>query len=151
MNSGPIDETARRQFESDWVSGDPKTIDFYVPDWLDQDKRGTLEELVLIDLEFRWSQWIQRKQQRELSGEPETAIEPPPTIEPYVREYPVLRERATLNRLVEECLQLAQTHKAPLQARHVSMGIAFQAAATEPGGIQQRGVVALVLHNGIAA
>jgi len=53
-----IDETARQRFEQSWIQGQPDSIDTVLPSTEDPLYQATLEELVLIDLEFRWKHQI---------------------------------------------------------------------------------------------
>ena len=55
--SGPvltIDEHARRRFEAAWLAGRPEVIAACLPTADHPHHLATLEELVHIDLEFRW-------------------------------------------------------------------------------------------------
>ena len=49
-----IDEATRRRFEADWRAGRPEPVERYLPAPDDPVYLATLEELVAIDLEFRW-------------------------------------------------------------------------------------------------
>ena len=49
-----LDEIARRKFESAWRAGHPEPIESLLPPPDDPKYLATLEELVHIELEFRW-------------------------------------------------------------------------------------------------
>ena len=52
-----IDETLRKAFETSWKRGRPEPIDRFLPPAEDAKYLPTLEELVHIELEFRWKDW----------------------------------------------------------------------------------------------
>ncbi|MCA9128543.1 MAG: protein kinase [Planctomycetales bacterium] len=97
-----IDEDARRKFEADWLSGTPSvSIREYLPRTSTQTYLGTLEELVCIDLEFRW----RNCKNASASGDETVAGEDslsPTRVEDYVREFPELGQSEILQRLVEQ-------------------------------------------------
>ena len=68
----PIDEQARRQFESDWKSQKLNPIESYLPDPGDALYLPTLEELLHIDLEFSWKAY-----EKKTSSGPLTPAETP--------------------------------------------------------------------------
>ena len=96
-----IDEDARKRFESDWLSGRSLAIREYLPPHQTDTYLGTLEELVCIDLEFRW-----QPQPDEPSDHDETVAtneaNAPTRVEDYVRDFPELKQPAVLKRLVEQ-------------------------------------------------
>lgn len=51
-----LDETLRRRFEAAWSQGTPLSIEDCLPGDDQSAYLPTLEELTLIDLEFRWEQ-----------------------------------------------------------------------------------------------
>ena len=89
-----IDEDARRRFESAWIAHQPMAIQECLPAadspaWL-----ATLEELVLIELEFAWK--LNRA----------TA----PIVEDYLSRFPQLRDPDVLLRLIEQEYSVRQAH-----------------------------------------
>ena len=96
-----IDEQARKQFESDWLSGHSLSIRDYLPASENDSYIGTLEELVCIDLEFRWkpSESHGSKSNRTVSVE-QAAVQT--RVEDYLREFPELNQEEILRRLVEQ-------------------------------------------------
>lgn len=74
-----IDEDARRRFEAAWKAGRPEPIERHLPAPESPSYDGTLEELVLIELEFGWK--AHRK------GELTAA---PPRVEDYLKRFPGL-------------------------------------------------------------
>lgn len=101
---GSIDEAARRQFEQFWAEGHPHPIEEFLPDETQQSYLPTLEELVLIDLEFSWRTWSSR-QVETAKMEGETVVSPPQT-EKYVARFPALRKPEVVQRLVLEEISL---------------------------------------------
>ncbi len=96
-----IDEEARKSFEADWLSGRSLAIKNYLPQGSSETYLGTLEELVCIDLEFRW-----RQSRGGHAGHDETVsineAEVPTRVEDYVREFPELNQAEILERLIEQ-------------------------------------------------
>src|SRR5579863_8617403 len=85
----PVDESARRQFESLWRSGKTASIELCLPPTDSPAYLGTLEELVHIDLEFRW-----------MRGEVDH--QKPAKVEDYLSRFPELRNDAIIRRLVQQ-------------------------------------------------
>jgi len=83
-----VDETARRRFEADRKSSAAIAFEAYLPPDSDPRFVPTLEELVLIDLEWSWKT-------------PDGSA-PPKRVEEYVARFERLREPAILSRLVAE-------------------------------------------------
>lgn len=77
-----FDEKLIEAFESAWLKGDPRSIKDFLPDATDPRYVGTLEELVHIDLEFRWKEFEKS----------EAKSKRPPTVEDYLGQYPELDE-----------------------------------------------------------
>ncbi|MEM9645090.1 MAG: serine/threonine-protein kinase, partial [Planctomycetota bacterium] len=96
-----VDEQARRRFESDWLSGSPKPIGGYLSEVKDEDWLATLEELVCIDMEFRWSG--------------QAASDPPHLIERYLQEFPPLSDPVVLQRLINQEV-LVRAERYPMAA-----------------------------------
>ncbi len=84
-----VDEKIRREFESDWLQGSRGNLADYLPKQDSPDYLATLEELICIDLEFRWT--------TSSSNEAE-----PPLLEEYLDRFPPLREAVVLQRLVDQ-------------------------------------------------
>ena len=74
-----INETIRQQFESGWLAGKPQPIEALIGDSNAPNFLATLEELVHIELEFRWKnrsplkrvkleEYLQRFDQRVILG-----------------------------------------------------------------------------------
>lgn len=96
-----IDEDARRRFESDWLAGQSLSIRDYLPKPDKNSYLGTLEELVCIDLEFRW-----KPSDRQDSESNQTVTSGQATVqtrvEDYIREFPELNSSEVIQRLVEQ-------------------------------------------------
>lgn len=75
-----FDDQRIQEFEANWLAGNPQPISECLPQTTDPRFLGTLEELVHIDLEFRWKQF-------EKSDRTQAT---PPTIETYLQQYPTL-------------------------------------------------------------
>lgn len=93
-HSSPIDEARRKAFESAWIQGEPH-IEPFLPDPQDERYLGTLEELVLIDLEFRWKQL-----QSMARGTGRDAGDVEPSLDSYLDRFVSLRESNVLRRLI---------------------------------------------------
>ena len=92
-----IDETIRRQFESDCNTRWPNRIEDYLPAENDPRFLATLEELILIEMEFAWKRF---------RGLPidERESNRPSELADYVERFPKLADAKVLGRLVlEEC------------------------------------------------
>src|SRR5262249_55685165 len=90
-----IDDDARRRFEAAWLAGIRPDIEQFLPPehpaFL-----ATLEELVLIDLEFAWRAVLD-------SGGPTAATAAwPLPVEAYLRRFPPLNRPEVVGRLVEQ-------------------------------------------------
>ena len=75
-----IDDHRITQFEQDWMKGQPKDVAEYLPSPTDSRYVGTLQEMVHIDMEFRWKEF----QKSEQPGHQ------PPNIEQYLERFPEL-------------------------------------------------------------
>ena len=99
-----IDEPARRRFEHAWESQRPCLIEDVLPDPSAVHYLNTLEELVHIDIEYRWERCYRRLD----AGQPETGpIDPtgelqPPAISSYLERFPELRSPEIEQRLMEQ-------------------------------------------------
>lgn len=98
-----VDETLRRQFESAWQNGSPPPIEELLPDHSAPHRRATLQELVLIDLEFAWKRFAGRDPSQ---GEP---LEPP-SVEAYLRRFPQLDTVEAAQRLREQAAGVRQRY-----------------------------------------
>lgn len=98
-----IDETVRRRFEEAWRSGCPYPIEDALADSTATEHIHTLEELVLIELEFAWKE--ARPVARDASGELRK-----PLVEDYLGRFPELNEHSILARLVEQEYNVRRRH-----------------------------------------
>jgi hypothetical protein len=101
-SSQGIDEEARRRFEAAWRAGQPRPIDDYLPPPAHPSYLSTLEELVLIELEFAWKGW------KHPGDTVQTAKPPPSPLENYLARFPCLRDSAILRRLIVQEYDLRQ-------------------------------------------
>lgn len=92
--SQAVDETRRRQFEAAWFSGVQQAIEDYLPEKTDDRFLATLEELVHIDIEFRWK----TRNNDAHSGQ----RRPGPLVEEYLERYPVLNSPHLVTRLLRQ-------------------------------------------------
>ncbi|MFK7736049.1 MAG: serine/threonine-protein kinase [Pirellulaceae bacterium] len=99
-----IDESARREFERAWLSGGAATslsIREFLPESLEGTYLGTLEELVCIDLEFRWKPAAaENSNSNQTVSVHETEVQT--RVEDYLRDFPELEQEDILQRLVEQ-------------------------------------------------
>jgi len=95
-----IDETARQRFEQSWIQDQPESIETVLPSTEDPLYQATLEELVLIDLEFRW------KHQLDGSGKSQDSRSAL-SLDDYVGQFPSLGDTGVMRNLVvrEMCLR----------------------------------------------
>ncbi len=91
-----VDETIRRKFESAWLTGSQPEISDYLPAEGSQMYLPTLEELICIDIEFRWSQLTLKASKNDNDSQKL------PLLEDYLRRYPELDDQLILRRLVEQ-------------------------------------------------
>lgn len=98
-----VDEEARRRFESDWLNHETKSISIrhYLPRPDAQSYLGTLEELVCIDLEFRWQHGASSAETAEQTATAHDSLQPT-RVEDYLREFPDLDQPEIVARLVEQ-------------------------------------------------
>jgi WD40 repeat protein len=92
-----MDEAIRQQFESSWCAGNPASIADLIGRCDSSLRQATLEELVMIDLEFRWKQRLTYSSQKS-----SLSTISPPSIEQYVSEFPALNNPASIRRLIAE-------------------------------------------------
>ena len=115
--SEQIDEAARRQFESDWMSGRPGPIETYLKGSADEQRMATLEELIQIDMEFRWRQWSSSSLEETATYADQSTVQPaegPPLVETYLDQFPHLSESHVLPRLVEAEIELRRATGLPV-------------------------------------
>ncbi|UUO07238.1 serine/threonine protein kinase [Blastopirellula sp. J2-11] len=96
-----VDEEIRRHFESDWLRGHSGDIVDYLPTPDAPSYLATLEELICIDLEFRWQQLSSHP--AKIDSNLETlALDQQPLVEKYLDRFPQLQEPNILQRLVDQ-------------------------------------------------
>lgn len=93
-----IDESARRRFESAWSRGEPEPIDSCAPAKGSPIRPATLEELVAIELEFRWR------------AATSSTFADVPRLEHYIERFPELADDCIAARLIEEEFRLRHRH-----------------------------------------
>ncbi|MCH7728269.1 MAG: hypothetical protein IH991_17590 [Planctomycetes bacterium] len=91
-----IDEVVRRRFEAAWAAGTPPPIESFVSAGDQTSFLPTLEELVLVEMEFAWKAWAHRRK----LADPESAR--PTSVEEYLQRFPQLNSPDVLQRLVEQ-------------------------------------------------
>jgi eukaryotic-like serine/threonine-protein kinase len=85
-----VDEDRRQKFEAAWLVGDTPGIDGYLPPAEDPKFIGTLEELVHIDMEFRWKRGADTKTGADL-----------PDAASYLERFPALNRPEIAERLLQ--------------------------------------------------
>ena len=101
---GSVDETARRRFEQFWSAGTPHPIEEFLPERTQLNYLTTLEELVLIDMEFSWKAW---SRQRSGAAEVVTPNDAgPPEVETYVNRFGIREQSEVVRRLLLEEIEL---------------------------------------------
>jgi eukaryotic-like serine/threonine-protein kinase len=94
MTTPSIDEKARRRFESAWTARRPIAIENCLPPASDPAWLPTLEELVLIELEFGWK----------------TNHKAGPLVEDYLDRFPQLLRADILLRLIQQEYEVRQSY-----------------------------------------
>jgi eukaryotic-like serine/threonine-protein kinase len=107
MSEDTIDEEARRRFEAAWRAGVPQPIERFLPAEEETQFLPTLEELVAIELEFRW---------KVFSAPDEESLRDYPRVEEYLVRFPTLNQPDILDRLFREQSRLRGRH----EIRHAS-------------------------------
>src|SRR5262245_19380576 len=93
-----IDEVARRRYEQFWAEGTPHPIEEFLPDRTNGSYLPTLEELVLIDMEFSWKSWANRRPATaSVASETSTG---PPQVETYVNRFAIRDQSDVIRQLV---------------------------------------------------
>jgi serine/threonine protein kinase/tetratricopeptide (TPR) repeat protein len=100
-----IDETRRKAFETAWREGRPEPIELFLPPEDSEQYLSTLEELVHIELEFRWKSWREVRHDvdtiepgKSLTGE----TDGPALVEDYVNRFPPLDQPDIVQRLIKQ-------------------------------------------------
>ncbi|MCC9606095.1 protein kinase [Blastopirellula sp. JC732] len=96
-----VDEEIRRNFESDWLRGQCGDIVDYLPTPDAPSYLPTLEELICIDLEFRWQRLSTHSVGIDSATETLT-LDQQPLVEKYLDRFPQLHEPSILQRLVDQ-------------------------------------------------
>ena len=105
-----IDEGLRREFEAAWFAGEPPDVAAYLPDGDAPTYAATLEELVSIDLEFRWR----------AVGSSEADVRHESMVPDYCRRFPLLGGSGAVLRLIQEEFRLrSRTASPPHQEEYV--------------------------------
>jgi WD40 repeat protein/serine/threonine protein kinase len=94
-DSLPIDETARRRFESAWREGRPEPLEQCLPAVDHPNYLATLEELVKIELEFAWKS-------RRGGDVTDPTVGQSPLVEGYLPRFPRLNQPAIVLRLLAQ-------------------------------------------------
>src|SRR5262245_41729091 len=98
-----VDEDALRRFETAWPSGQPHSVEHYLPPTDDPRYPATLEELVHIELEFAY-----RFRDRRASDA--GARVHLPRVEGYLARFPSLNQPPIVLRLLRQEYQVRQRH-----------------------------------------
>ncbi len=96
--TGLIDEDARRRFESAWIRGCPQPLEDYLPAQDAPSYFATLEELVLVELEFAWKSWTEARTKGD--------SQQPKRIAHYRERFPALDRPEVLHHLLREELRV---------------------------------------------
>lgn len=101
--SDSIDENLRKEFERRWLRKNPGEIEKFLPPEDDYRYLGTLEELVHIEIEMAWKQWM-HDVEHDINSDG-GAIDQPAPIESYIGRFPDLNNPDIRVRLLkQECL-----------------------------------------------
>src|SRR5262245_54985319 len=110
-----VDEAARRQFEASWVDGAPRPIEDFLPAETQPSYLATLEELVLIDLEFAWKSWSSRQSSSvDKNAAARETVTGAPSVDTYLERFPKLRAAEIVGRLVQEEIALRRRLERPV-------------------------------------
>lgn len=107
-------ETLLFQFDQAWQKNSPPKIDDYLARIGPEGRRGLLEELVKIDLEYRW--------RRQVADSGPKGLPLRPRLEDYVKQYPLLGQlhELSLNLITGEYFVRQVCGDRPRQAEYVS-------------------------------
>lgn len=91
-------EDSIRRFERDWLAGDRRPLDVYLPPRSDPGYAATLEELVCVEMELRW------RARAEVAGDPSRGEDEalPCRVEQYCEKFEELGKPARLLRLAQQ-------------------------------------------------
>lgn len=109
-----IDESCRERFEAVWLRGEVPSLDDFLPDRDSPTYLPTLEELVSIDLEFRWKRWLAGQ-----VSPGDTAAEfklSPPSLADYTVRFSELTAPEIQARLEAEAAALRNRHVAAAES-----------------------------------
>ncbi len=95
--TGSIDELRLERFEAAWFAGAPEPIEDHLPPTAHPDYLPTLEELVSVELEFRWK----GLEDRARGG---------PRIEDFLERFPALNDSTVLLRLLQQEYRTRHLH-----------------------------------------
>ena len=102
MPPSAVDETCRKKFEAAWNRGTPEPIDKCLPPENAPTYLPTLEELVQIELEYRWEALSKSAESERGESLPETHADPP-RVEDYLDRFPQLKQDSEiLQRLLRQ-------------------------------------------------
>lgn len=96
-----LDEEARRHFEADWRAGKAAAIESYLPAEDAPQYLATLEELIHIDMEFRWRNW----------NDATNKAARPLRVESYLDRFSKLNVSDIVRRLVEQEFRLRRRYE----------------------------------------
>jgi serine/threonine protein kinase len=114
-----IDEEIRRRFESDWKQGRRGEIADYLPAHDSQEYLATLEELICIDMEFRWAELASPlNEETVIQGD---VSENTPKLETYLDRFPGMRESEVLQRLVDQEIRARKRSHFPPEAEEYQL------------------------------
>lgn len=122
-----IDETIRQQFEAGWLAGEPQPIEAVLSDSKAANYLATLEELVHIELEFRWK-----------NRDPLNRVQ----LEKYLERFESLNQPAIVKRLIQQEVRCrAAIGETPVsedyQPRFQGVTVEFPSAPQDTGWAEQ--------------
>jgi serine/threonine protein kinase len=95
-----VDDTRRRNFESDWLRGSRRDLSDYLPTPEDPSFLATLEQLIGIDLEFRWREVASTATDK--ADSMASTLKSFPAVEDYLGKFPQLKQPQILQRLLDQ-------------------------------------------------
>ena len=122
-----IDETIRQPFEAGWLAGEPQPIEAVLSDSKAANYLATLEELVHIELEFRWK-----------NRDPLNRVQ----LEKYLERFESLNQPAIVKRLIQQEVRCrAAIGETPVpedyQPRFQGVTVEFPSAPQDTGWAEQ--------------